>query len=187
MFRVSRIISNVIHLVLSIILAFLSIHLIHYAVGHILNSFRVENPVDEIFSAIWLVTVAFAVFDLAIIIFDHIVWTGKRKKLMEFKSSLIKFLIVIITALSIESLVIFFRISKKDVTLLVYPAIAVISICLLVISLAVYIRVGRDQTETDLADPLQMLKIMYAKGEIDKTEFENKMECLRKITLHGSE
>jgi hypothetical protein len=73
----------------------------------------VDNAVDVIFNAIWLITVAIVVFDLGVIIFDEIIWEGRKKSLSEFKRQFNKFLIVIITALLIETLVVFFRVAKK--------------------------------------------------------------------------
>jgi uncharacterized membrane protein len=179
---ISRVISNLVHLALSIILIVLSIHLIHLAVGHILNSFRIEDAVDEIFNALWLVTVALAVFDLAIILFDEIVWTGSRKYLKEFKWEFTKFLIVIITALLIETLVVFFRVAKKDVSLLIHPGMAIFAVCLLILALAFYMKASNASGREEPEDPFHILKLKYARGEIDKDEFRGKMEEITKFS-----
>jgi hypothetical protein len=88
---IPRVIANLIQLVFSIILVILSLHLIHLAIVHILNSFNIETAVEEIFSGIWLITVALAVFDLAGIIFDEISWGGSKKELKEFQWQFTKF------------------------------------------------------------------------------------------------
>jgi hypothetical protein len=133
-------------------------------VGHILHSFRVQESVEEILSAIWLITVALAAFDLGGIIFDEISWSGTKKELQEFKWQFTKFLIVIITALLFESFVVFFRVAKKDVTLLVYPSISLLSVCLLIVSLAFYMRLNRSFNQDEVKDALRELKLQYAKG-----------------------
>jgi len=176
---IPRIIANVVQLVFSIILVILSLHLIHLAIGHILNSFKVEEVVEEIFRAIWLITVALAVFDLGGIIFDEIVWGGSKKELKEFQWQFIKFLIVIINALLLESLVVFFRVEKRDVTLLMYPALSLLSVCLLIVSLAFYIKSNRSSNNDEGEKTLEILKMRYAKGEIDKAEFLEKLELIK--------
>lgn len=175
---ISRVIANFFHLIFAVLLIALSVHLIHLAFGHILESFQVENAVDSIFSAIWLITVAIVVFDLGIIIFDEIIWEGRKKSLSEFKREFNKFLIVIITALLIETLVVFFRVAKQDVTLLSYPALSIFAICALILSLAAYMRFSVDKAD-DQEDPVQTLKIKYAKGEINREDFEEKMQLIQ--------
>lgn len=176
---IPRTCANLIQLALSLILVVLSLHLIHLAIGHILNSFQVVDAVDEIFNAIWLITVAIAVFDLAGIIFEEISWEGTKKDLREFRWQFTKFLIVIVTALLIESLVVFFRIAKKDVTLLIYPALAILAVCLLIISLAYYIRQSSTADRCEAVDVVLLLKTRYAKGEITTEEFQEKMRLLK--------
>ena len=175
---ISRVIANFFHLVFAVLLIALSVHLSHLAIGHILESFQAENAVDSIFNAIWLITVAIVVFDLGIIIFDEIIWEGRKKSLSEFKREFNKFLIVIITALLIETLVVFFRVAKKDVILLSYPALSILAVCALILSLAVYMRFSVDKTD-EQEDPVQILKIKYAKGEINSQDFEEKMQLIR--------
>lgn len=176
---VPRVIANLIQLVFSIVLVILSLHLIHLGIGHILNSFLAQEPVEEIFSAIWLITVALAVFDLGGIIFDEIGWGGSKKEVKEFKWQFTKFLIVIITALLLESLVVFFRVAKKDVTLLTYPALSLFAVCLLIISLALYIRFTGSSSNGEGGNSLEILRLRYAKGEIDRAEFLEKMTLLK--------
>jgi len=175
---VPRVIANLIQLVLSIILVVLALHLIHLAIGHVLHSFQVEEAVEEILNAIWLITVALAVFDLGGILFDEIAWGGTRKELKEFKWQFTKFLIVIITALLLESLVVFFRVAKKDVSLMIYPALAIFAVCILIISLGFYMKTSNSSDKDEMKDVLGILKLKYAKGEIDKTEFSEKIEIL---------
>ena len=55
----SRLVPNIIHLMLAVLFGVLALHLLHFAVGHIINSFRaIEEPVSEILDAVWLATVA---------------------------------------------------------------------------------------------------------------------------------
>jgi len=176
---IPRIIANVVQLTFSIILVILSLHLIHLAIGHILHSFEVEEVVEQIFSAIWLITVALAVFDLAGIIFDEIVWGGTKKELKEFQWQFIKFLIVIINALLLESLVVFFRVEKKDVTMLMYPALSLLSVCILIVSLAFYIKSNRSANNDEEENRIEILKTRYAKGEIGKAEFLETKELIK--------
>lgn len=177
---IPRTCANLIQLTLSLILVVLSLHLIHLAIGHILFSFQADEAVDEIFNAIWLITVALAVFDLAGIIFEEISWQGTRKDLREFRWQFTKFLIVIITALLIESLVVFFRIAKKDVTLLIYPALAILAVCMLIMALGYYIRQSNSADKCEAVDVILLLETRYAKGEIGTEEFQEKMRLLKK-------
>ena len=175
---VPRMIANLIQLAFSIILVVLALHLVHLAIGHILYSFQVEAAVEEIFSAIWLITVALAVFDLGGIIFDEITWGGTKKELKEFKWQFTKFLIVIITALLLESLVVFFQVAKKDVSLMLYPALSLLAVCLLIVSLALYIKLTRSSPQDEMEDVIRELKLKYARGEIDTAEFREKLDIL---------
>jgi len=174
----SRLVPNIIHLMLAFLFGVLALHLLHFAVGHIINSFKdIEEPVSEILNAIWLSTVALAVLDLAIIIYDEISWRGKERDLEEFKRAFVKFLIVIITALAIESLVIFFNVARKEVTLLMYPALALLAICALIAVMAYYAKVSH-QCRPDIAgnDAFNILRVRYARGEIDLAEFRLRID-----------
>jgi uncharacterized membrane protein len=173
----AHLVPNIIHLILAILFGVLALHLLHFAVGNLLNSFKdIEEPVSEILNAIWLATVALAVLDLAIIIYDEVSWRGKERDLEEFKRAFAKFLIVVITALAIESLVIFFKVARKEITLLIYPAFALLAICALIAVLAYYAKVSHEcRPEAAGDDALQILRIRYARGEIDLAEFKSRI------------
>lgn len=176
----SRISANIIQLLFSFILVILSLHLIHLAIGHIINSFNADEVVVEVFSAIWLITVALAVFDLAGIIFEEISWDGSKKEVKEFQLQFVKFLIVIINALLLESMVVFFKVAKKDVSFLMYPALSLFSVCILIVSLAIYIKFNRSENERKNENAFEILKNRYARGEINNDEFQEKMEFINK-------
>jgi uncharacterized membrane protein len=171
----SRLVPNIIHLMLAVLFGVLALHLLHFAVGHIINSFRaIEEPVSEILDAVWLATVALAVLDLAVIIYDEISWRGKERDLEEFKRAFVKFLIVIITALAIESLVIFFKVARKEVTLLIYPALSLLAICALIAVMGYYAKVSHECHPDDAGnDALHILRMRYARGEIGLDEFRS--------------
>jgi putative Mn2+ efflux pump MntP len=64
---------------------------------------------------------------------------------MKQKTTLVKFLIIIIIAVSLEALVFVFSAAKKDISLLVYPTFLLLTAVMFVIGLGVYQKMTREE------------------------------------------
>jgi hypothetical protein len=63
------------------------------------------------------------------------------------RETLIKFLVIISIAVTLEALVFIFDAGKKNISLLIYPTFLLIAAVLLVVSLGVYQKLSRDDAE----------------------------------------
>lgn len=89
--------------------------------------------------AVGLIVIGMAVFDVSkFLLEEEVIKSHEEITPATQKTTLSKFLIIIAIAVSLESLVFIFNAGKQDITLLLYPAILLIAVSLLVISLALY-------------------------------------------------
>ena len=104
--------------------------------------------INEMFKATILLTLSLAIFDLVKAIFEEEV-LGKEKKhgAAEGHQTMIRFLGSIIIALSIEALMLVFKSALTDPAKLQYAVILMGGVSFLLLSLSVYIKFNR--TETD--------------------------------------
>jgi hypothetical protein len=73
------------------------------------------------------------------------------------RETLIKFLVIISIAVSLEALVFIFDAGKKDISNLIYPTFLLIAAVLLVIGLGVYQKLTRDEAPQPLNSAVQAL------------------------------
>ncbi|UYG09325.1 general glycosylation pathway protein [Halomonas sp. M4R1S46] len=101
--------------------------------------------VAALLNAIGLIVIGMAVFDVSKFLLEEEVFSSSATKSpAKQREALLKFLVIIAIAISLESLVFVFDAGTKDITTLIYPTFLLISAVLLVVGLGVYQRLTRD-------------------------------------------
>jgi len=115
-----------------------------FAVAYALFSF-VSSLIDTrsltleaIFKPIVALTLGLAIFDLAKTILEREVFFKNYSKIADDAKVLTKFSIAIIIALSIEALMVVFKIALHDYSQMIYALYLIIGIALIIISLGIY-------------------------------------------------
>ena len=122
-------------------LAFFALILIAYSVFAFGNFLIIGTGefLDTIFKSIIALTLGLAIFDLAVnLLEDAVVYKNNTSDEHGENKVLTKFLISIIIALSIESLMVVFKIALKDYSHMQYALYLIIGVSLMIISLAVF-------------------------------------------------
>lgn len=102
--------------------------------------------IKALLNAIGLIVIAMAVFDVAKFLLEEEVLNSSRgKSLTEQRETLLKFLVIIAIALSLEGLVFVFDAGKKNISDLIYPTFLLISVVLVVVGLGVYQKLTRHE------------------------------------------
>ncbi len=101
--------------------------------------------VTALLNAIGLIVIGMAVFDVSKFLLEEEVFSSSATKSpAKQREALLKFLVIIAIAISLESLVFVFDAGTKDITTLIYPTFLLISAVLVVVGLGVYQRLTRD-------------------------------------------
>lgn len=101
--------------------------------------------VAALLNAIGLIVIGMAVFDVSKFLLEEEVFSSSAKKSpAKQREALLKFLVIIAIAISLESLVFVFDAGTKDISTLIYPTFLLISAVLVVVGLGVYQRLTRD-------------------------------------------
>lgn len=101
--------------------------------------------VAALLNAIGLIVIGMAVFDVSKFLLEEEVFSSSATKSpAKQREALLKFLVIIAIAISLESLVFVFDAGTKDITTLIYPTFLLISAVLVVVGLGVYQRLTRD-------------------------------------------
>ncbi len=104
--------------------------------------------VTALLDAIGLIVIGMAVFDVAKFLAEEEVFKAVDvKSPAKQRATLIKFLVIIAIAVTLEALVFVFDAGKKDISLLIYPTFLLIAAVLLVVSLGVYQKLSRNEGE----------------------------------------
>ncbi|MDM5263849.1 hypothetical protein PF327_06525 [Sulfurovum sp. XTW-4] len=113
---------------------------IMYALVGYASSILVEGnfSLDSLFKPIVALTLGLAIFDLAKTILEREVFFKNYSKEDEDANVLTKFSIAIIIALSIEALMVVFKIALHDYSQMVHALYLILGIALIIISLGVY-------------------------------------------------
>lgn len=122
-------------------LAFFALILIAYSVFAFGNFLIIGTGefLDTIFKSIIALTLGLAIFDLAVnLLEDEVVYKNNTSDEHGENKVLTKFLISIIIALSIEALMVVFKIALKDYSHMQYALYLIIGVSLMIISLAVF-------------------------------------------------
>lgn len=100
--------------------------------------------VKALLDAIGLIVIGMAVFDVSKFLLEEEVFSGNTTKSPEKqRGTLLKFLVIIAIAVSLEALVFIFDAGKKDIAMLIYPTFLLISSVLVVVGLGVYQKLTR--------------------------------------------
>ena len=95
--------------------------------------------VKALLNAIGLIVIGMAVFDVSKFLLEEEVLSSSRgKSLLEQRETLLKFLVIIIIAVSLEALVFVFSAAEQDISNLIYPTLLLIAAAVVVICLGIY-------------------------------------------------
>jgi uncharacterized membrane protein YidH (DUF202 family) len=102
--------------------------------------------VKALLDAIGLIVIGMAVFDVSKFLLEEEVFrsVGKESPAKQ-RETLIKFLVIIAIAVSLEALVFIFDAGKKDISNLIYPTFLLIAAVLVVVGLGVYQKLTRNE------------------------------------------
>lgn len=104
--------------------------------------------ITALLDAIGLIVIGMAVFDVSKFLLEEEVFIGSvTKSPAKQRGTLVKFLVIIAIAVSLEALVFIFDAGKKDVTTLIYPTFLLISAVLVVVGLGLYQKLTLDEKE----------------------------------------
>ncbi len=101
--------------------------------------------VTALLNAIGLIVIGMAVFDVSKFLLEEEVFSSSgTKSPAKQRGTLLKFLVIIAIAVSLEALVFVFDAGSKDITMLIYPTFLLIAAILVVVGLGVYQKLTRD-------------------------------------------
>ncbi len=149
MSRFIKHLSNIAYTIGCLSLYLISLWIIAAAIIEILtdlknSTFTIYKLLDEVA----LIVFSIAVIDVSKYLMLEEVLKEHDKSPKEERHSFTKFVIIIITALSLEALVITIELVKKDVTLLIYPILMFVTAMLLIIGLGVYQKLNASAEES---------------------------------------
>lgn len=102
--------------------------------------------VKALLDAIGLIVIGMAVFDVSKFLMEEEVFhSGGVKSPEHQRETLLKFIIIITIAVSLEALMFIFDAGKKDITNLIYPTFLLFAAVLLVVGLGIYQKLTRDE------------------------------------------
>lgn len=121
------------------LMAFAFFAIIYAVFGYISSIFiSGDFSLDAIFKPIVALTLGLAIFDLAKTILEREVFFKNYSKESEGANVLTKFSIAIIIALSIEALMVVFKIALHDYSEMIHALYLIIGIALIIVSLGIY-------------------------------------------------
>jgi hypothetical protein len=143
----------------SAVLMLIALALSIYSAGLIVTALAAswKDAGMELLGAIGYVVIAMAVFDVAKYFVEEEVIRGREMRLAsEARRSLTKFVSTITIAVFIEALVIIFRESNKDITMVLYPAVILLMGILTILGLGLYQRMSAHvEAEVEARDRAQ--------------------------------
>jgi len=126
------------------LMAFAFFAIIYATFGYLYSLFvSGDFSLDTIFKPIVALTLGLAIFDLAKTILEREVFFKNYSKEDEDANVLTKFSIAIIIALSIEALMVVFKIALHDYSQMIYALYLIIGIALIIVSLGAYSYLSR--------------------------------------------
>jgi putative Mn2+ efflux pump MntP len=145
--HISEKISGAVYGLISLSLGIISLTMIGSALYEIWNSLHEKRLLTKaLLDAVGFIVIGAAVFDVAKFLLEEEVFKihGEETSLKQ-RTTLIKFLVIITIAVSLEALVFVFTAAKKDISMLVYPTFLLLTAVLLVIGLGVYQKMTREE------------------------------------------
>ncbi|GHC38764.1 general glycosylation pathway protein [Aidingimonas halophila] len=144
--NISDLIGRAVYGIICLSLGVISLTMIGVALWDIwLSAHERTLLVASLLNAIGLIVIGMAVFDVSKFLLEEEVFSSSSTKSpAKQREALLKFLVIIAIAISLESLVFVFDAGTKDITKLIYPTFLLISAVLVVVGLGVYQRLTRD-------------------------------------------
>ena len=109
------------------------------------STFTVYKLLDEVA----LIVFSIAVIDVSKYLMIEEVLKGHERSPREARHAFTKFVVIIITALSLEALVITIESVKTDVKMLIYPILMFLTATLLIIGLGIYQKLNASSEESN--------------------------------------
>ncbi len=120
----------------------LAIFIIFYSLGGFFNSLFIQNDftLDSIFKPVIALTLGIAIFDLAKTILEQEVFFKSYSRNSKVETKMItKFLITIIIALSIEALMVVFKIAMENYDKMINALYLILGVSSIIIALSIFI------------------------------------------------
>jgi uncharacterized membrane protein YidH (DUF202 family) len=138
--NISDQLGRIVYGLISLCLGFISLAMMVIALWNIWVSIHEKTLlVKALLDAIGLIVIGMAVFDVSKFLVEEEVFnSGGEKSPSKQRNTLIKFLVIIAIAVSLEALVFIFDAGKIDITNLIYPTFLLIAAVLVVVGLGVY-------------------------------------------------
>ena len=138
--KYSEWVGRIVYCLIGLSLAIISLIMMTVALLGIWESVHEKNLlVKALLDAIGLIVIGMAVFDVSKFLLEEEVFhSGGTKSPSKQRGTLLKFLVIIAIAVSLEALVFIFDAGKKDISNLIYPTFLLIASVLVVVGLGVY-------------------------------------------------
>lgn len=132
---------------ISLSLGLISLTMILFALWNIWVSVHEKSMiVKALLDAIGLIVIGMAVFDVSKFLMEEEVFhSGGVKSPEHQRETLLKFIIIITIAVSLEALMFIFDAGKKDITNLIYPTFLLVAAVFLVVGLGIYQKLTRNE------------------------------------------
>lgn len=111
-----------------------------------------DKFISTMLRSVGAIIIAVAIVDVAKYMIEEEVLEHKEKRTpKEIRETLTKVLIIVTIAVGIEGLIYIFKAGAKDITLLVYPAILILTSVIMIVGLGVYqkLSVAAEKMEKD--------------------------------------
>ena len=149
MLRISRFAEwggRVIYGTISLALGLISLTMMGLAIWDIWEALNERTKLlTALLDSIGLIVISMAVFDVSkFLIEEEVLHHRDDGSKPDVRARLIKFLVIISVAVSLEALVFIFYTAKMDISKLIYPTLLLIAAVLTVVSLGIYQRLSRE-------------------------------------------
>jgi len=146
-----------IYLIAAVALALMALVLMVWAVIEVWHEVVSKAVVEDKFISTMLrsvgaIIIAVAIVDVAKYMIEEEVLEHKAKRSpREVRETLTKILIIVTIAVGIEGLIYIFKAGAKDITLLIYPSMLIITAVIMIVGLGVYqkLSVSAEKMERD--------------------------------------
>ena len=138
----SNVIGRVAYGAVSIALMAISFGMIVASLWELLTAIGEQRHIIHAFlNAVSLIVIAMAVFDVSkFLIEEEVLGGGEKESPLEERGRLMRFLVIITIAISLEALVFIFNAARESMRSLIYPTLLLMADILLIVSLGVYYR-----------------------------------------------
>lgn len=155
---------TVIYLVASLALAIMAIILMGWSVSEVWHEILVKSVEEDKFISVMLrsvgaIIIAVAIIDVAkYMLEEEVIERKERRSPREVRETLTKILIIVTIAVGIEGLIYIFKAGAKDITLLIYPSILIVTAIIMIVGLGIYQKLSvsaekMERDEAELHDP----------------------------------